>query len=54
MDEGLIKKILPHSVEAEKSVIGSMLMDADAITIASEALISDDFYGQSSRFCCGK
>lgn len=46
MDEGLIKKILPHSLEAEKSVIGSMLMDADAITVASEALISDDFYGK--------
>lgn len=46
MDEGLIKKIQPHSVEAEKSVIGSMIMDNDAVVIASEKLIADDFYGK--------
>ncbi|MBQ1192757.1 MAG: replicative DNA helicase [Lachnospiraceae bacterium] len=46
MDEGLIKKILPHSVEAEKSVIGSMIMDEEAVIIASERLIPDDFYGR--------
>ena len=46
MDEGLIRKILPHSVEAEKSVIGSMIMDVDAVVTASEILISDDFYGK--------
>ena len=34
MDEALIKKVLPHNVEAEKSVIGSMLMDMDAVTAA--------------------
>ena len=31
MDEALMKRVLPHSVEAEQSVIGSMLMDKDAI-----------------------
>ena len=44
MDEALIKKIQPHSVEAERSVIGSMLMDKDAITTAAEIVNSDDFY----------
>lgn len=44
MDEALIKKILPHSAEAEQSVIGSMIMDRDAIITASEILISEDFY----------
>lgn len=44
MDETLIKRILPHSVEAEQSVIGSMIMDKDAITTATEILDSDDFY----------
>ena len=44
MEEALIKRILPHSIEAEKAVIGSMLMDRDAILIASETLTSDDFY----------
>ena len=46
MDEALIKKILPHSVEAEKSVIGSMLMDQDAVMAATEILVKDDFYGK--------
>lgn len=27
MEEQLIKKILPHSAEAEQSVIGAMIMD---------------------------
>lgn len=44
MDEALIKRILPHSVEAEQSVVGSMLMDRDAIIAASEIVMGDDFY----------
>ena len=44
MDEALIKKVPPHSAEAEQSVIGSMLMDKEAIITASEILIDDDFY----------
>ena len=44
MDEALLKRVLPHSIEAEQSVIGSMLMDRDAILVASEILTSDDFY----------
>lgn len=38
------KRVLPHSVEAEQSVIGSMLMDRDAIIAASEIVVADDFY----------
>ena len=30
MDESFIKRILPHSAEAEQSVIGSMIMDREA------------------------
>ncbi len=44
MEESLIKRVMPHSPEAEQSVIGSMLMDTDAILTASETLTSDDFY----------
>ena len=44
MDEAFIKKIQPHSAEAEQSVIGSMIMDRDAIIAASEILTSEDFY----------
>ena len=35
MEEALIKRILPHSIEAEQSVIGSMLMGREAIMAAS-------------------
>lgn len=44
MEEALIKRVLPHSIEAEQSVIGSMLLDRDAILVASEILTSEDFY----------
>jgi replicative DNA helicase len=44
MDESFIKRILPHSTEAEQSVIGSMIMDRDAIVAASEIIIGSDFY----------
>jgi replicative DNA helicase len=46
MEENIIKRILPHSVEAEQSVIGSMLMDREAITVASEIISADDFYSR--------
>ena len=44
MDEALIKRALPHSIEAEQAVIGAMLMDSDAITTASEIICDADFY----------
>lgn len=44
MEEALIKRILPHSMEAEQSVIGSMIMSRDAIMTASELLTGEDFY----------
>ena len=47
MEEDLIKRIMPHSLEAEQSVIGCMLMDKDAIVIASETVAREDFYQQS-------
>lgn len=46
MDEAVLKRVLPHSIEAEQSVIGSMLMDKEAITIASEQISGEDFYGK--------
>ena len=44
MDENLIKRILPHSQEAEKSVIGSMIIDPEAIAVAAQKLTAEDFY----------
>ena len=45
-EEALLKRVLPHSTEAEQSVIGSMIIDREAITIASEIISSEDFYGK--------
>ena len=44
MEETLINRTMPNSREAEQSVIGSMIMDKDAILTAMEMLISEDFY----------
>lgn len=46
MDENVIKRILPHSIEAEQSVIGSMIMDREAIVVASELVSGEDFYNR--------
>lgn len=46
MDEALIKRVLPHSLEAEQSVIGSMLLDPEAILTASELVTGNDFYSK--------
>ena len=44
MDEAVLKRVLPHSIEAEKSVIGAMLMDKEAVTAALNMLTKEDFY----------
>lgn len=44
MDEAVIKRIMPSSIEAEQSVVGSMLMNNEAIMEASEMLRPEDFY----------
>ncbi len=46
MDEAVIKRILPHSTEAEQSVIGSMILDHEAISVASEIISAEDFYNK--------
>lgn len=46
MEEALIKRIMPNSLEAEQSVVGSMIMSKDAIVTASEMLLKEDFYHQ--------
>lgn len=47
MDEGIINRVMPSNSEAEKSVLGSMLIDKEAIVVAQESLTKDDFYNQS-------
>jgi replicative DNA helicase len=42
--DDIVKRIPPHSLEAEQSVIGSMIMDREAIAIALEHIDQHDFY----------
>lgn len=42
--EAAIRRILPHSAEAEQAVVGAMLMNKDAISAASEIVSGEDFY----------
>jgi len=42
--DDIVKRIPPHSLEAEQSVIGSMVMDREAIGIALEHIDQHDFY----------
>ncbi len=43
------ERIPPHSDDAEKSVLGSILMDKDVLFDVSEILKEDDFYPASHR-----
>ncbi|MBQ5336731.1 MAG: replicative DNA helicase [Oscillospiraceae bacterium] len=45
-EETLLKRVAPNSLEAEQSVVGAMLMDKEAIEIASEIVNPDDFYNR--------
>ena len=45
-EEALLKRVLPHSIEAEQSVIGCMMISRDAITVAADILEEDDFYSR--------
>ena len=46
LDEAIVKRVLPHSMEAEQSVIGSMMIDREAIVVASEIVTGEDFYNK--------
>ncbi len=44
MEEQIIGKVPPHSLEAEQSVLGSMILDRDSINTAAEIIRPSDFY----------
>ncbi len=44
MDEAVIKRIMPHSTEAERAVIGAILMNKEAAVTTSEMITGEDFY----------
>jgi len=42
-------QVPPHSIEAEESVLGAVLMSGDAANIALERLHAEDFYGPAHQ-----
>ncbi len=44
--EAILKRVMPHNLEAEQSVIGAMLLDQDAIVEVCELLHEEDFYSK--------
>ncbi len=49
MNEDLLLRQMPHSIEAEQSVIGAMLIDPRCIPTVIESLRGDDFYLDVNR-----
>ena len=48
MDELLLRQ-MPHSLEGEQAVLGSMLIDADCIKDVMDKLRAEDFYHKQNR-----
>ena len=48
-EEELLLRQMPHSVEAEQSVLGSMLIDARCVPEVIEDLKPEDFYLRTNR-----
>ncbi|RLV60301.1 replicative DNA helicase [Parashewanella curva] len=42
-------KMPPHSLEAEQSILGGLMLDAEAWDKVSEAVVREDFYSRSHR-----
>lgn len=49
-DQSHIAKIPPHSIEAEKCTLGSLLIDQDAIIKIADLLKVEDFYSNANAF----
>ena len=47
--DDLLLRQLPHSLEAEQAVLGSMLIDADCVKDVMDRLRPEDFYLRQNR-----
>jgi len=48
-DTGVVERTLPHNLEAERSVLGAILLHNDAFNLAAEVIDSKDFYRDAHR-----
>jgi replicative DNA helicase len=49
MENTILEKLPPQNLEAEMAVLGSMLIDSEAISVAAEILESGSFYKDTHR-----
>ena len=49
MEQTLFDRVPPHSLEAERAVLGACLLDGDALMDSTETLVPDDFYDPKYR-----
>ena len=45
------ERLLPHNIDAEEAVLGSLLIDGDAFLKVAHFLRPEDFYRERNRFC---
>lgn len=45
------ERLPPHDIQAEEAVIGSILIDGDALSRAAQFVRPTDFYGEKNRRC---
>ena len=48
-DARVAERTLPHNLEAERSVLGAILLHSDTFNLASEVIDSGDFYREAHR-----
>src|SRR5690349_21580880 len=48
-ETGVAERTLPHNLEAERSVLGSILLHNDAFNLAAEVIDSSDFFRDAHR-----
>ena len=46
-----VDRLPPHDIDAEESVIGSVLIDGDSLSRVASFLRPQDFYGEKNRWC---
>ena len=45
------EKLLPHDLEAEEAVVGSILIDSDSFVRVAHAIKPEDFYREKNQMC---
>src|SRR5258708_27472287 len=48
-DVAVAERALPHNLEAERSVLGAVLLHNDAFNLAAEVIDADDFFRDAHR-----